>query len=273
MKPDQKYNSLEEFLGEIDRMIVKVRQFRSGKIDNYGNVVGVKECQPGLVPFVHQDHYYDEMDRVVKLEKYDNDFSKPTKRIYFYNPKELKVVESVWYDRYDRLDNIHRYLYDGTSGLMIHRAQYTKEGKIFYAISSKYDESTPPNCTEEIWTDGASRVVKKRKYRFDKKAQLIEERHFIGSDKLEGFNQFIYDEGGNLIERRWYNSKGVLMSTFVYTYDEYGEVRTTCIYDGEGNLESWQDIIHDAAGNVLEERWYDKDNNIIKHIVNNMDYA
>ena len=266
IKLNEKFKSLEEFFAELETLVVKIRHFQSGRIDHYGNVVGVKEYPSGQYPFVHQDHFYDELDRVIKLEKYDNDFSRPIKRIYFYNPKELKVIESVWFDRYDRIDNIHRYLYDGVSGLMIQRAEYTKEGEIFYTITSKYDQAEPPHLIEEMWNDVRGKMIKRQEYSYNENDEMSEERFFNSKNELTGFNQFFYDENGNLLERRWHNSNGVVMSSFVYTYYDTNDVFSLCIYNAVGNLETWQEFYRDAYGNTVEERWYDKEHRLIRQI-------
>jgi len=262
----EKYHSIDDLLADVIQLTKTVRHFKTGKLDNYGNVVGIKEIPPGQIPFVHQDHFYDDLDRVIKLEKYENDFSKPVKRVYFYNPGELKVVESIWFDRYENIDNIHRYLYDSVSGLMIQRAEYTKEGQIFYTISSKYDEGEPPHLISETWNDTAGKMIKRLEYKYDESGEMIEERRFDSSNVLQGYNQFSYDERGNLIERSWINYNGVNASTFLYAYDENDDVMAVSIYDEEGNMESWQEFLRDEIGNLLEERWYDKDRKLLRHV-------
>ena len=73
--------STEEFLDRLNSKIVKMKSFRTGKIDNYGVVSGIRECEPGKVPHVHQNHYYDAFDRVIKLEMFEKDFTRPRLRI------------------------------------------------------------------------------------------------------------------------------------------------------------------------------------------------
>jgi len=260
------FDSIADFYAEMEKLVVKVRHFKTGKIDNYGNVVGIKEFQPGEFPFVHQDHFCDSLDRVIRLEKYENDFSKPTKRFYFYNPGELKVIESVWFDRYDRIENIHRYLYDNTRGLMIQRAEYTKEGEIYYAITSRYDDAEPAHLLEETWTDVAKKLIKRQEYRYDEEGEMSEERMFDNANRLIGFNGFSYDDKGNLVERKWHNGQGVPMSSFVYAYDDHDEVKTLSIFDSQRNLESWQEFIRGDRGNLVEEKWYDASDNLLRHL-------
>jgi hypothetical protein len=261
-----KLNSVSEFYAEMEKLIVKVRHFKAGKLDNYGTIVGIRECEEGRVPFVHQDHYYDSLDRVIRLEKFENDFSKPTRRFYFYNPGELKVIESVWFDRYDRIENIHRYLYNNTRGLLIQRAEYTKEGEIFYAITSRYDDAEPAHLLEELWTDVAKKQIKRHEYSYDEKQNMSEERMFDNANSLIGSNHFVHDDKGRLLQRKWHNSEGIAMSSFVYDYDENDDAKALSIYDSQGNLESWQEFSRDALGNVKEEKWYDGANNLLRQL-------
>ncbi|MDQ7825806.1 MAG: hypothetical protein RDV48_23595 [Candidatus Eremiobacteraeota bacterium] len=266
LKSSVHIESIEDLFREIERLTVKVRHFRTGKMDYYGHVVGIKECPEGKVPFVHQDHFYDEKGRVIKMEKYENDFSKPTKRIYFYAGDDPHVAESVWFDRYDRIDNIHRYLYDKAAGLMVGRAEYTKEGRIFYTITSKYDRSDPPLLVQEIWNDLKGTVLKDMLYQYDGQGRMTEERLFGSGGIFKGINRFAYDDRGLLVERKWQNSRGITSSTYLYEYDDAEEVTRVTIQDGEGKIRSRQEFFRDEVGNVLEERWYDRDGKLIRHL-------
>jgi hypothetical protein len=254
--------SLQEFMENLNQQVTKVRHFKIGKIDHYGQVIGIKEYEEGKVPLDHQDHFYDELERVIKLEKYEREFSKPTVRIYSYGPGGLKVLESVWFDRYGKIENIHRYRYDSETGLMLERFEYNREGSLFYSIRSAYDEGN--NLIEESWHRKNGSLIKRYKYLYYPDGELEQEENYDGQDNLVGLYHFTYDERGNVREKSWYNPAGMLMSKFVYICDAEDRVIKIELFDGKENLEVSQEFKYDETGNLLEEKWLDAEKKPIK---------
>ena len=251
---------------DFDDKIVKVRHFKSGKLDNYGLVVGIFEYT-GEFPHVRQDHSYDEHDRVLKLEKFEKDFSKPTSRLYFYEGDGNKIVESVWLDRYGKIDNIHRYAYDMETGLMMQRAEYDREGRLFYLIKTKYDlEKTPPREMEEAWYDKKDNLIKRQEYIYNEKEEIITENHYDSNNQFDGAFHFTYDERGILHEKKWQNKNRRFMSTFRYTVDADENTIKAELLDAEGNLESYQTFAYDAVGNITGEKWFDANGEMFKDL-------
>jgi hypothetical protein len=254
----------ETFMLEIDLLIVDKKHFKNGKINNYAKVEGIKEYQEGCVPFEHQTHYYDKLGRVVKLEKFERDFSKPTVRIYYYEGDSEWVSESVWFDRYNKLDNIHRYKVDPLTGLMIERYEYNSQGEIYYFIRSTYDEGQ--NLVEESWHDKDGTLLKKHKYTNDENGEIIKEEQFNADGSLSGFFTLTYDSMGNLAEKSWHNSSGRKMSTFLYENADFLKTTKITLLDGEGNLMGTQEFLYDACDNVTEEKAFDRNGKPMKHL-------
>lgn len=251
---------------EFDDKIVKVRHFKTGKLDNFGLVVGMNEYI-GEFPHVRQDHSYDAHDRVLKLEKFEKDFSKPTTRLYFYEGDGNKIMESVWLDRYGKIDNIHRYAYDQETGLMMQRAEYDREGRIFYLIKTKYDMSfTPPREMEEAWYDKKDALIKRQEYIYNEKGEIITENHYDSNNMFDGAFHFTYDERGILHEKKWMNKNRQFMSIFRYTVDANENTTKAELLDADGNLESYQTFVYDAIGNLTEEKWFHADGEMFKHL-------
>lgn len=257
-------DKLAEHVADIEKRIVKVRHFKTGRIDKYGHVVGIKEYPEGKVPFEHQDHCYDDEDRVIELLKYDRDFSRPTKRLYFYEKGSYKVSESIWIDRYGKIENIHRYVYDSETGLMTERAEYDREGQIFYSIRSVYDDSG--NMVEESWHGRKGEPIKRHTYEYDESGEIVIEVQYDRENNMIGFYNFSYDERGNLLEKQWHNSAGTLMSTFRYVCDEEDRVIRISLFGPEDGLENSQEFVYDDVGNIIEEKWYDENENLVKHL-------
>jgi hypothetical protein len=260
--------SIEEFNEIVNSKIVKTRYFKTGKVDEHGNVVGIKECVPGSVPHVHQEHHYDNLDRVIKFEKYEQNFSKPLTRFYFYEGADIKLGEGVWLDRYGKIDNIHRYKYDENTGLMILRAEYNREGEIYYQIESEYDQSTdPPRLIADAWKDKAGSLIKRLAYDYDENGEIVIERNYDSNNRLTGFYQFEYDERYvNLLKKEWYGPGEELRSFFAYDYDANDNVTRATLFDGSGKMESSQLYFYDGIGNIVEEKWFDDDGEMFKHI-------
>lgn len=253
---------LDAYLTQVDGEIVGLKHFKTGRIDEHGQVVGIKEYPPGQVPFEHQDHFYDEMGRVVKLEKYEREFSRPTRRLYFYDPGDPKVKESVWISRYDRVDNIHRYAYDEETGLMSYRAEYNAEGQIAYGIHSGYDLSH--RLVEERWTDANKAQIKRLAYSYDDAGELATEAQYDKENRPEGFFRFTYDQRGNLVDKIWHNPQGKVMSTFRYECDEDMRVTRVRLYDENQQLLTSQEFRYDRAGNVTQETWKDGEGQVVR---------
>lgn len=269
-KPGEKSDAqlrLEEIVKrDFDDKIVKVRHFKTGKLDNFGLVVGIFEYT-GEFPHVRQDHSYDVHDRVLKLEKFEKDFSKPLTRLYFYEGDGNKIVESVWLDRYGKIDNIHRYAYDQETGLMMQRAEYDKEGRIFYLIKTKYDmEKTPPREMEEAWFDKKDNLLKRQEYIYNDKGEIITENHYDSNNIFDGAFHFTYDERGILHEKKWQNKSRRFMSIFRYTVDANENTTKAELLDAEGNLETYQTFAYDAIGNLTEEKWFNANGEMFKHL-------
>ncbi|MBI3927143.1 MAG: hypothetical protein HY319_16525 [Armatimonadetes bacterium] len=261
--------SLDDFFAQVEARIKGVRHFRSGKIDDYGNVVGVHEYEAGSVPFEHQDHFYDEDDRVVRLDRYEREFSKPTRRFYFYEGNNPKVLESVWFDRYGKIDNIHRYLYDGRTGLMIERAEYSRDGGLHYRILSTYDDPNlpQPQLIEEKWLDRLGNLIKRYEYERNSSGDLVVERSFGKADVLIGTYRFRYHADGALSDKEWLAADDdELRSAFRYKYDGEGRLAETILEDAGGKIECRQLLTHDEIGNVVEERWLDAAGQVVKQL-------
>jgi hypothetical protein len=251
-----------ERLREIDSRVVNCRHFKSGRIDEYGNVAGIREYQAGKVPFERQDHFYDDLGRVIKLEKYDRDFSRPTLRLYFYDEGSIKVSESIWVDRYGKMENVHRYRYAPDTGLLSWRAEYNHEGQIFYAIHSTYDYFH--KLIQEKWVNRGEAQIKRLRYAYDMKGELSLEEEYNQEDRMVGFFRFTYDERGNLKEKIWHNPAGKVMCTYVYECLEDFQPLSVKLYDGEGRILSWQEFAYDEVGNVTVEKLIDGSGEVVK---------
>lgn len=256
---------IEPQIAKLEKSIKSVRHFVSGKVNNYAKVEGVKELK-GKLPFEHQDHFYDIKGRVIKLEKYERDFSKPTRRYYFYEGNEDHIAESVWFSRRDLVDNLHRYQVDPVTKLMMERSEYDKNGALFYSIRSMYDASNPPNLIEEAWHLPGGTPVKRYRYRYDKNGELAVEEHYDQGNKLVGFFMLTYDAKGNPIRKEWHNDKRLLMSAFDYTYDSKDRVVKVALRNQTGRIAGSQLFSYDMVGNVVEEKWYDSENGLTKHL-------
>lgn len=267
-KPGEKTEGqrrIEEFVKSIDEFIVGHKHFKTGKLDNYGHAVGIQECPEGRVPHVHQTHYYDKHDRVLKIELYEKEFSKPKTRIYFYEGDNDKISEAVWLDRYGKIDNVHRYAYNPETGLMMERAEYDREGRLFYSIKTTFDTNfDPPRDTEEAWYDRANNLIKRYQYKYDDKGKIIVEEHYNSNNLFEGANHFTYDERGILKEKKWQNSKGSFMSAFKYTVDDNENTTRAELYNAKNELEMVQEFKYDDVGNVVEEKWLDREGSVYK---------
>ena len=259
---------IEEYVSkEFNEKIVKVRHFKSGKLDDYGKVVGVYEFTGEKFPHVRQDHHYDENDRVLKLEKFEKDFSKPLTRLYFYEGDIDKVVESVWLDRYGKIDNIHRYAYDIETGLMMERAEYDREGKLFYLIRTKFDmEHDPVREVEEAWFDKSDQLIKKQVYDYDENGEIIVETRFDANNQFDGAFHFTYDSRGILSQKKWQSRSGRFMSTFKYTVDDNENTTKLELFNDKDELESIQTFKYDEIGNLVEEKWMDDTGEVLKHL-------
>jgi hypothetical protein len=259
--------NIDEFNEMVSSKIVKTRYFKTGKVDEYGHVVGIKEFEHGHVPHVHQEHHYDNLDRVIKFEKYEQEFSKPLTRFYFYEDADIKLSEAVWLDRYGKIDNVHRYQYDENSGLMTLRAEYNREGEIYYQIESEYDKSTdPPRLIGDIWKDMAGNQIKRLAYEYDESSEIVVERNYDSSNQLTGFFQFEYDEKINLLKKEWYGADEILRSFFTYEYYDNDYVKNATLFNRSGKKESSQLYFYDELCNVVEEKWLNENGEVFKHI-------
>lgn len=254
----------EDLLAQIKGQIQTVRSFQSGRVNKYGKVEGVREYPAGAAPFERQDHHLDARGRVVYLEKFTRDFSKPTVRCYRYQDATSALTEAIWLDRYGRIENYHRYQYDDTTGLLVWRAEYDHEGKLFYSIKSRYDAKN--QLVDESWFDPRNRFMKRYAYTYDAKGELSGELHYDSRDILQGFNRFKYDAKGNLLERAWCDPHDKVMSRFEYSVDKDGRVQALKLYGPGGKLQVRQEFTHDAKNNVVREKWFDDKGALVKDL-------
>lgn len=260
--------SMEELLERIEVKIVSSRHFRTGKVDKYGHVVGVGEYPEGMVPHVHQDHYYDSMGRVIKFQKYEKDFSRPLTRYYFYEGESDKLSEGVWLDRYGKIDNIHRYLYDEQTGLMIHRAEYNREGEVFYQIFSDYNYNfDPPRLVSDVWKSKTGSQIQRYVYKYDEEGEINIEERYNEEDQLVGYFKIEYDETReNPAKKEWYGPDNQRRSYFINEFDAFGNTTKVELHDGSGALEATQVFTYDSTGNLVEEKWFDPEGKLMKHL-------
>ncbi|MGE5706871.1 MAG: hypothetical protein ACM3YO_00935 [Bacteroidota bacterium] len=264
--------NLEGQIRELEASAVAVRYFHLGKINNYAKVEGIREYPKGQVPHQHQEYHFDAKGRVVKLEIFDREFSKPTKRYYFYEGDGDNVAESVWFDRYGDLDTVHRYTIDPFSKLMVERSEYTiseqdPEPKLFYTIKSLYDTATnPPQMTEEAWHAANGTPIKRRRYRYDKEGRLAFEEHYNEKNRFEGFYLLTHDSKGNIRKKEWFNSNRKMMRCFEYTYDNQDRVSKIVLKDENSAVRVIQQFIFDAVGAIVEEKLFDSENKLVKHL-------
>ncbi|MFP4498188.1 MAG: hypothetical protein ACLFQV_08250 [Vulcanimicrobiota bacterium] len=259
--------TLEEALEEIESRVVKIRHFKTGKIDDFGRVVGVKEYQPGRVPHFHQDHMYDEKDRVIMLKMYEKEFSKPYTRIYFYEGDSDKIHEAVWFNRYGKLDNIHRYAYDMSTGLLVHRAEYNREGEIFYQIFSEFEDTDPPRNTQEVWKDKTGNLIQRFVYKYDEAGDIVIEERYDNNDNFIGEFHFTYDDKRvNLMKKEWFGPDKTLRSYFVYEHDANDNTTKCVLMNPGGTKESTQLFVYDEIGELKEEKWMDEKDKVFKHV-------
>jgi len=254
----------QDLLAEIRPQAHTVRHFRSGRINQYGRVEGVKEFPAGTVPFERQDHHYDTLGRVVYLEIFVRDFSRPTIRCYRYQDDTSAVTEAVWIVRYGRIENVHRYEYDEVLGLLLWRAEYDHEGHLYYSIGSSYDASN--HLVEERWLDPHDRFMKRYAYAYEANSELSAELHYDQHDELQGFNRFQYDRRGNLTERAWHDPAGHVRSRFCYTHDSRDHLIRLCLLGGDGQLQIRQEFESDPIGNPIREQWFDPSGELIKDL-------
>lgn len=254
--------SPEKLIQEAKAQIVRARYFKTGKVDKYGKIVGFREYPEGRVPFEHQVHHYDEMGRVVFFEKYVKEYSKPSLRVFHY--EDWRVIEGIWIDRYGNIDNYHRYHYDDATGLMIWRAEYTYEGKLYYSIRSKYDKDA--QHIEDAWYDAEDKLVKRLEYENDASGEPLVQREFDAQGQLVGSLKFKYDKNGNVLERAWHNAKDQRMSRFVYSYDAREQLIKVELRGEKDKIEARQEFAYDNVGNVIAEKWFDQNNKLYKDL-------
>lgn len=254
--------SPEKLIQEAKAQIVRCKYFKTGKVDKYGKVVGFREYQEGRVPFEHQVHHYDDMGRVVFFEKFVREYSKPSVRVFHH--EDWHIVEGIWIDRYGNIDNYHRYDYDDATGLMIWRAEYTYEGKLYYSIHSKYDKGS--QHIEDAWFDAEDKAVKRLEYVNDASGEPLEQREFDEIGRHVGTLRFKYDKNGNVVERAWHNARNDRMSRFVYTYDSKDWLIKTELRGEKDRLDARQEFGYDGVGNVISEKWFDQANKLYKDL-------
>ncbi|MCE1245401.1 MAG: hypothetical protein LWY06_02020 [Firmicutes bacterium] len=268
-KPEENpgVRKIAEFIKGVDEKIKSVKHFKTGKLDDYGHIVGIHEFTPGRVPHIHQDHFYDELGRVIKFQKYEQEFSKPTTRVYFYDQDGDKLMEAVWVDRYGKIENIHRYSYDGETGLMKERAEYDREGRLFYSIRTAFDLTTdPPRQIEEAWFDPAGKPIKRLVYKYDESGEICTEERFDANNIFDGAFHFEYDERGILKQKSWQSKSGRVMSAFRYEVDADEKVTKTEMLDENMVVETIQTLTYDDIGNVKEEVWKDGEGKVIRQV-------
>lgn len=260
--------TLDEFFALMEEAVVDQKSYRTGKIDDYGRVKGIHEYPGPQVPHTQQTHYFDKMGRPLKVEIYEKDFSKPITRVYFYEGEGDKVMESVWFDRYGKIDNIHRYQYDKTTGLMTDRAEYTKEGDIFYHIHSEYDKSfEPPRHFEDVWTDKRGNLIQRYVYKYDDAGDVNIEEQYDENNQMIGYFFIEYDEAREFpVKKEWHGPGGDLRSWQEFTYDAAHNVTRVDLFDGEGKREASQIFIYDEIGNLKEEQWVNVEGETFKKI-------
>jgi hypothetical protein len=268
-KPEENpgVKKIAAFISEVDTKIKSVKHFKTGKLDDYGHIIGIHEYPEGSVPHIHQDHFYDELGRVIKFQKYEQEFSKPTTRVYFYDHDGDKLMEAVWVDRYGKIENIHRYQYDGETGLMKERAEYDREGKLFYSIKTSFDLTTdPPRQIEEAWLDTTRKLIKRLVYKYDESGEICTEERYNAQNLFDGAFHFEYDERGILKQKSWQSKSGKIMSTFRYEVDSEERVTKTEMFDENMAVETIQEIQYDAIGNMKTEIWKDAEGKVIRQV-------
>ncbi|MCA9792113.1 MAG: hypothetical protein KC910_09975 [Candidatus Eremiobacteraeota bacterium] len=253
--------TVEDLRAAIDARIESCRHFASGRIDSFGRVVGVGEL-PDSSRHERQDHQLDAAGRVLRLDRYEREFSKPTRRYYHYLGDSDKVSESVWFDRYGRLENIHRYLYDRDSGLMLERAEYTREGALYYRILSSYGQGD--TLAQDLWLGPDGKQLKRYVYTYED-GELVREEHYGKADGMVGYFEMEYDQGGNLALKAWFSGDR-LQSLTAYEYDQENRVIETVLADGDEMIEARQTFGYDQVGNVVEECWFDSHDQLVKHL-------
>ncbi len=254
----------DELLSQIKASVQSVKSFQSGRVNKYGKVEGVREYPAAQAPFERQDHHMDAKGRVVYLEKFTRDFSKPTMRCYRYEDATSALTEAIWLDRYGRIENYHRYRYDEMTGLLVWRAEYDHEGNLFYSIQSRYDAKN--QLVDETWFDPKNRFMKRYAYSYDAKGELIGELHYDSRNVLTGINRFKYDAKGNLLERKWCDPADKVMSRFEYSVDHEGRVLAMKLYGPGGKVQIRQEFAYDGKNNVVREKWFDDKGTLVKDL-------
>lgn len=242
--------------------IESVRHFKSGRIDRYGKVVGVVEYPKGKVPFDHQAHHYDDRGRVIYFEKFIREFTKPTRRYYRYQDRQLS--HAIWVDRYGNIENVHHYRYDDLTQLLVWRAEFDHTGKLFYSISSSYDSHN--NLVEEAWYDASNRFVKRYAFTYHQNGEIETESHYDQNNAPIGFNHMTYDARGNLLERRWNSPQGQARSRFVYTVNAKNQVTVLRLFGPDNKIKTEQQFSYDEIGNVVRECWFDDRGELVKDL-------
>ncbi len=252
-------------LDEVEKEVryVEARYYRIGRIDEFGRVIPMYELDPNLLPDTYQKYFFDEHDRVVKLEEVEN--GKLVRvRIYKYDDDSDKVSESLWFDGNGELTGIHRYKYND-KGLMIWRAEYSPYNYMIYYIVSEHSDDN--RLTLESWYNRAGKLLQRVRYYYDDRGEVVREDKINADDELEGYHLLDYDENGNLIEKTWYTPDGARGARFRYEYDERQLLTKIYLYDPEDNLTAVHEFVYDERGNKVEERWYDEKGQLIKRLV------
>ncbi|HEY9899960.1 MAG TPA: hypothetical protein V6D00_12320 [Pantanalinema sp.] len=254
----------DQLIAEAKAQIKACRSFKSGKINKYAQVEGVREYPKGQAPFDRQVHHHDDRGRVVFFEKFVREFSRPSLRVYRYRDASPEIADAIWIDRYGRIENYHVYHCDPVTGLMLWRAEYDIHGNLFYSIRSGYDARS--QLVEESWYDPQNRLLKRHGYTYDAKGELASELHHDAQNRLRGFNAFSYDARGNLLERRWHDGQGTCRSRFVYTIDKQDRVASLKLIGPSEKLQVKQDFTYDAQNNVIKEVWTDEKGAVVKEL-------
>jgi hypothetical protein len=265
---DDKPRTLDEFIDRIKDKIVGVKHYRTGRIDDYGHVEGIYEYPAGSVPHMHQSHHLDASGRPIMLEIFEKDFTKPLVRFYFYEGESNKVNEAVWLDRYGKIDNIHRYVYEPQHGLLVDRAEYNKEGQIFYQIHSDYDTGFDPiRKTQETWRDKKGAQIQRFAFKYDEQGDVNIEERYDDGDRLLGYFQITYTESRERpAKKEWFGPDSKLRSFFQYEYDATDSVTRSVLFNASGVKEATQVFVYDEIGNLKEEHWLDAEDKQFKHL-------
>lgn len=152
---------------------------------------------------------------------YDSTGSAARRIENIYDPTDLKVIETHFYDSNDNLIKTSGYEYD-RAGNLITQIDYDGYNKRLEQMVNNYDEQN----------------------------HLVLKSGFTASGYPMGWSLFHNDEKGNMIEEQEFNEDGELIKIYQLQRDDYGRIIEGVTYDADRNPIFAHSNEYDQYGNL-----------------------